>query len=384
MKTKIISIVCMFCGFYSVVAQTEYDDMYFTSKDRANQAVALKTEKSQNTLNALTETNAAYQAVLPNSALQGYTGRTINPDYQPNGVAVVSSSYFTPNYQPAQVNSQLYSNNNNNFNNYCNCSQPYSYYGMGGYYSPYSSFGYSPFGYGGYNSMGYSPYSYGGFYSPFSNWGYSPYYGYGSSMAMYYGLGYGFGSAFGYGYGSGFGGYGSYYGGYYPSTVVVVNNPDNHVNTAYGKRQTRSSYTNASANYAPRGIVASNVDPNQNRGGRAASTTNTNSYYQRGWRQDPSIAQSSSSSSGSRFSGYSGGTTNSTRSSWSSGGNSTRSSWGNTNNSGFSNSGFGGATRSSMGSGSSGFSGGGSRSSGFSGGGGSVSHSSGGGRGRGN
>jgi hypothetical protein len=358
----------MLCGVYSVVGQAEYDDMYFTSKDRVAQVASVKKEKPQNSLNALSETNAAYQAVAPNISMAGYTGRTINPDYQPGVVAIVTSSYFTPNYQPARVNNQLYtSNSNNNFNNFNNWS-PYSYYG-----GRYGYGSYSPYGYG-YNNWGYSPYANGGFYDPYySNWGYSPY-GFGNSLSMYYGMGYGGGGGY-YGYGCP----SSYYG-YYPGSVVVANNPDNHVNTAYGKRQSRSSYTNSTANYGTRGTMTSATD--QNRGGRVASTSN--SYYQRGWRQDPAITQSSSSTSGSRYSGFS--SNSNTRSGWSSFGNTnnTRSSWGNTTNSSFS-----GTTRSSMSTGS--FTGG-SRSSGssFSGGssvGGSRSSgggSSSGGRGRGN
>jgi hypothetical protein len=365
----------MLCGVYSVVGQAEYDDMYFTSKDRVEQVAVVKKEKPQNALNALTETSAAYQAVSPNISMEGYTGRTINPDYQPGGVSVVTTSYFTPNYQPTRVNSQLYTssgNNFNNFNNYSSFMSPYSFYG--GRYG----FGnnYSPYGYG-YDNWGYSPYAYSGFYNPYySNWGYSPY-GYGNSISMLYGMNYGYGGGL-YGYGCPT----SYYG-YYPGTVVVVNNPDNHVNTAYGKRQSRSTYVNNTGNSGARGsMLTATADPNQNRGGRVASTSTSNSYYQRGWRQDPSITQSSSSTSGSRYSGFSSGTSN-TRSGWSTFGdnNNTRSSWGNSSFSGTNrsntNSSFSGGTRSSGSSFSGGSSTGGSRSSG-------GSSSSSGSRGRGN
>ena len=359
----------MLCGIGSVMGQAEYDDMYFTGNDRVTQVATFKKEKPQNSLDALSETNAAYQAVAPNISMAGYTGRTINPDYQPGGVAVVTSSYFTPNYQPTRVNNQLYTSSNNNFNNFNNYPgfwSPYSYYGgRYGYGNNYSPYGY------GYNNWGYSPYAYGGFYDPYySNWGYSPY-GFGN-------IGYGYGLGGGY---NGFGCPASYYG-YYPGTVVVVNNPDNHVNTAFGKRQSRSTYATNSNTSARGSMVATSANPTENRGGRVASTSSSNSYYQRGWRQDPAITQSTSSTSGSRYSGFSSGTSN-TRSGWSSFDSNTRSSWGNSNSS------FSGTTRSSTSTGS--FTGG-SRSSGssFSGGssaGGSRSSgggSSSGGRGRGN
>lgn len=379
MKTKIISGVCMVLGACSVLAQTEYDDMYFTSKDRDVQAVTVKKEKLQSSLDALSETSAAYQAV-PVATMNGYTGRTINPDYVPGGVAVVASSYFTPNYQPANVNRQLYSNNNNNnYNSLSSFYGPCSYYGSrlgyGGFYSPYSY---------GYNNWGYSPYSYGGYYDPYySNWGYSPYgYGYGSRLSMYYSL------AYGYGWGGGYYGYGSYYGNYYPNSVIIVNSPDNHVNVAYGKRQSRSTYSDSYNSGARGSAITSSSVQNANRGGRVASTSTPNAYYQRGWRQSPAVTQSTGSTAGSRYSGFSSGSTSS-RPGWSSFGDthSTRSSWGNSGGSSFSNGGFSGTSRSSM---STGSFGGGSRSSGSFSGGGSVGGgrssggSSSGGRGRGN
>jgi hypothetical protein len=374
MKVRLITAALILGGFAAATSQEEYDDVYFTKKDRVAR-VSVPIEKPQNSLNALSETNAAYQAVAPSVSMAGYTGRTINPDYQPGATATVASSYFTPNYQPARVNNQLnsYSSNFNNFSN-C-CYNPYnSYYGRGfgnrGYYSPY-----------GMNSWGYSPYSSfgGGYYSPFnSGFGYSPF-GFGNGFSIFSGMGYGYSMYSGMGNGWGGGYYGNGYGGgYYPGNVIVVNNPDSHINKVYGKRQSRSTdNANLASNYTGRGNgINSSADPNQggNRGGRVASSGTSNAYYQRGWRQDPTISQTTTSTnSGSRFTGYSGGS-NSSRSTWGSfdstpsrgtSGGIGNSSFGTSRSSGFSSGGsFGGSSGSSSGGRSSGSSSGGGSSGG--------------------
>jgi hypothetical protein len=353
MKTRAITVAIILGGFSAAISQ-EYDDVYFSKKDR-EPSVVQAVAQTHKKLKALDETTSLLQATDPAISMEGYTGRTINPDYQPGGVKVTTASYFSPNYQPTDVNGQLarnnyYTSNNNNYpyNNYYGRNSFYGN-GFGNYYSPYSNFGYSPYGWD--NGFG-SPY--GGFYSP--------YYGYGGMNSMYSSL------AFGMGYGFGGGCYGGgYYGSYYPQTVVVVNNPDAHVNKVYSKRESRSNYAGTNT-ASTRGTAVTTIDPTQGgRGGRVATASSTNTYYQRGWRQDPTVTQTSTS--GSRSSAFTGGTSSGSRSTWGTNGGTTRTSnWGNSNSS-FSP----GGTRSntSFGSGGSTFSGGssGSRSSGFSGGG---------------
>jgi hypothetical protein len=366
MKTRAITVAIILGGFSAAISQ-EYDDVYFKKSDRnksSETVVLAKATKTVSTVEQTATTSQYNSVVLP----EGYSGRTINPDYQPGGAAVVTtnSSYFKPNYQPTNVNGQLnqydsYASNSNYYNSYRN---GYGYGNYGGYYSPYNSYGYSPYGYGFgscYTCMG-----------GYSGWGYPSYYGYGSSLgfAMGYGSGY-YGGYYGYG--------GGYYGGYYPTTVVVVNNPDSHVNTVYGKRQSRSTSYAGTASGRGTALVS---DPTQGgRSGRVASNSTSNTYYQRGWRQDPAVNQSGGTSSSSSRSSVFNNSSSGSRSSWgSSGGTTTRpsSSWGNST--------FSGGSRSSGSSfpsgGGSSF--GGSRSSGGSsfGGGGGSRPSGGGSRGR--
>jgi hypothetical protein len=363
------------------LSQAENDDVYFSKKDR--QKAEAKLPK---VLNKLDQDNNVY-ASLPKAKLNstnGYTGRTINPDYQGSwetGTDV--SSYFIPDYQPATVN--------NNMNQYPSMYSQGGFgsygsrWGMRGMYSPlYSSFGYSPFGY--------SPYGYGsyGMYDPFmsgyNSWGYNPYSSWGNS---YYGYGSGFGYGYGCNYGYGSGLYGGWYsGGYYGQPVFGGNYADNQVNRTYGKRSSRNDGVVATSGMSRGTQVVSGGQTNTTRGGRVATTSTgtstTNRYYQRGWRQDPAINPSAGTGSGSRTSGWIGSTgTSSGRSSTSYWGGNTNTG---TNRSSWSNDSFGGGSRSS---GTSFGTGGGSRSSGGSsfGGGGGASQgggrsSGGGGRGR--
>ena len=361
MKTKAITLAILVGVWSAAISQSaEYDDVYFSKKDR--QEVAMPMPILMKSL----ESPSDVPVIQPIIQAEGYSGRTINPDYEPGAVAVASSSYFTPNYQPTGVNSNLnrYASSNNNYPNS---------YG----YSPYNSGwgnrgGYSSYGYGGWNSgMGY-----GSCYNSMGGFG-SPYYGYGSGFN--YGMGYGYGSGLGMmmGYGNGYG-YG--YGNYYPTTVVVVNNADNHVNQVYGKRDSRSSdyNNNMTGTRSGRSAVMSGNQQAGGRGGRVASSGTSNTYYQRGWRQDPAISNtstttctraSSSNSTGGTRSTWSGsnGTNSRSNSAWDNG-----SSFGGSNSRGSSMNTGGG---SSGGRSSGGFSGGGSSSGG-------GSRSSGGTRGR--
>jgi hypothetical protein len=380
MKTRVVAVALVGLISFPALSQ-EHDDVYFSKKDR--QKAEAKLPK---VLNKLDQDNPVY-ASLPKSKINsanGYTGRTINPDYQgtwETGTDV--SAYFISDYQPATANGgmnqypAMYSQGGG-FGSFGNR------WGMRGMYSPFNSgFGYSPFGY---SPFGYSPFGYSSFgnaygmYDPFmsgyNSWGYNPYSSWGNS--------YGYGSGFGYGYGCNLG-YGSqlfggwYSGGYFGQPIFVGNNPDNNVNRSYGKRSSRNDGVVTNSGMSRGSQVVSGGQTNPTRGGRVATTntgaSTTNRYYQRGWRQDPTINPTAGTSSGSRSTGWVGGTgTSSGRST---------STWNNTNRSSWSNDSFGGGSRSS---GTSfGTGGGGSRSSGGSSGtsgGGGTRSSGGGGRGR--
>ena len=362
MKTGAITVVLILAGFISAISQIEYDDVYFSGKDRKREVSQTpKTMKSPDQAITVNQSHTKAKPVLAS----GYTGRTINPDHQPGTVSTVSSSYFTPNYQPMGVNNQLNKNPMYPSNNY----YPYNSYGNnfgGGYYSPYNAWGYPSYGYGGFNSgYGWNSCNY-GMNSYYSGWG-NPYYG--------YGMGYGYGSFYG-----SWSGYGSSYGSYYPTTVVVINSTDTHINRVYGKRLSRSTdYSNNATSYttSSRGTNVSTTSGSQ--GGRVATsgTSASNTYYQRGWRQNPSINPTATNTNSGRASSYnnSRGTSGGGRSTWGTSGDG----WSGSGNSTWNNGSFGGGSRG--GSFNSGGSVGGGSSGGRSGGG-SGGHSSGGTRGR--
>lgn len=343
----------------AVYSQTENDDLYFTKKDRqlVNQSEIRQAKKLEQNSATYMATAKTKTTSVPKST-EGYTGRTINPDYQPGYASGLANGYFDSNYQPASINQNpIYAGSN--YSPYYGNSGwgNYNRWGVNSMYSSYySSWGMSPYCYNGF-----SPYGYGNGWNSYSNWN-SPYSYWGNS---YYGNGFGWGMNSGWGLGWNYG----WGNGYYAQPIIIVNQPDNnYVNRVYGKRTSRNENLVTPTTSRGTQVVAGNNG--SNRGGRSANagTTTTNAYYQRGWRQDPSInpavanTGSGQSTNGSRSTGRSNnvftnwGTNNNNNSSWSTGtfGGDSRSSGG------FSTG--GGGSRSS--SGSSGGSSGGSRSSG--------------------
>lgn len=372
MKTRGILVAMVLLGFSAAFCQTEYDDVYFSRKDR-NKRQSLE-PKALKTFDKTTEDFPIIAKA--HRTVDGYTGRTINPDYQSNySTGTEVSSYFVPNYQPRVSGSgysSMYANNT------CySCNNGWGMrnrigFGMGWGYSPfYSGWGYSPYGYNNYWNM-YDPYGYSG-YNAWNSWGYG--YPYSSWGSPYYGSGWGVGY-----------GYAGFYGGWYSNNYYgspSVNYPDNQVAHTYGKRSSRNSGVVNEGITSRSGQGVAGGQQGGTRGGRVAtagSTTSGSRYYQRGWRQDPnvnpSIVSNGSTGSRTRSSGWiSGGSGNT-------GGGSRSSSWGDSNggwgNSNWNNTGSfggGGSRSSSFGSGGSGGStGGGSHSGG--------GHSGGGTRGR--
>lgn len=116
---------------------------------------------------------------------------------------------------------------------------------------------------------------------------------------------------------SGWGGWLSYNNFYnsYPRQVVVITNPDNNVGRISGKRPTRSSTTSRELEELSSGSTAGNSTGNTNpRGGRVSTSGNstTDTYYKRGWRQDPDLNTSRSAGrSGTSGTSTSGTTSNS-------------------------------------------------------------------------
>ena len=340
-----------------VAAQSEQDDLYFSSKDR--KMIIAARPKTVKNLNQSYETTGDEAKTTFDG---NYTGRTLNPDYNP-GVDTQNNStydYFDSNYAPMSVNNRLYGGYGNNYQSYQNFQNSYSYSGYFNsyydpFYTPYRRFwNYDPFyGYGGWNSF-----NYGG--GCFSCWSFGTTFGLGNGWY----LSSAFGGYSGWGFGSyyRYGGFGGYYGGYYPGSVIIING-DNRPHYSYGKRPSRSiDYNNDHhSSVRPNNVTVSGG------GARTPVTTNSRStapantsYYQRGWRQDPAnhtrtpqIPSTSGRSSNSNWSTQS--PSNWGNSDWNSGHSSRGSDFGSGNrSSGFSSGSHGGSSGSNSGGSSSG------------------------------
>ncbi len=370
MKIRItfLSLLAVTTAMVASAQVVEYDDMYFTSKDRT------KAQASKPlTLKNITSEHEVATAINPTDS---YSARNVNPEYisqskvNPSGSAE-PAPYFIPDYTPTAINQNLNSSSSTSWNN-CNCATGGNnpYYGMmPGYGDPYGNY------YTSMSSMyGYNPYSYGGYNGFNSGWssmmsigfGMGSYYPYGgSSWGMSYGMGMGGSQLWNSGFNYYGGGYGYNYNSYYPGNVVIINNDYNNRNVAYGKRPSRSSDLNnnvvSSSNRNATMVTTDSQGRVRGSNGRIASDGNSgaDAYYQRGWRTNPETNSAVRST-------YS----NSTRSGADGSGDSNRSNFG-SNDSRSNSSFFDSSSRSSSNtnSGSNFSSGGGSRSSGSVGGG---------------
>ena len=279
MKTKLFLLPCLALtiALSAFGQQSESDDLYFNSKDRAK-------EKAART-NAMAVNNDIVARGIKSS--DQYSGRDVNPEYlsrlktNPNTVQGTDNPYYDSDYK----SDKNYNFNNNYYGNSWN--NPYNNSWGNSWNSPYYS---NMYGYPGMNGFG-SPYSsfYSPFYSPFASSFYSPFY---SSLS--FGMGMGFGSAWSspyYGYSPWMNGfYGSPYYGYYPTTVIVTGG-NGESNIVYGKRSSRSSVLdNSTSNNR-----ATVVDRNGNQGQMIAvpagrtSGTSDRQYYQQNWRNNPEV-----------------------------------------------------------------------------------------------
>lgn len=207
----------------ALTTSTETDGVYYSSKDYTTTIASPAGVYSG---------NGAYgsSGTIPAKALD---------DTAPAPVATTDDA--NPDYQggtttQAAAGSDYYSNSYSSYNNASGFGQPYtgpgvssfnytpsasyavspSYYGSPYGYASAFGYGYSPFSMGYGYGMGGFGYPYGGFYDPFYSSFYSPF-GYGSGLSIGFGYGLGGFGGFGSPYGYGFGGFGSPYGyGYSP------------------------------------------------------------------------------------------------------------------------------------------------------------------------
>ncbi len=225
----------------------EYDDMYFTKKDRK-----VKAETAVLVENVEANAEKAQEYVKNNEG--SYSEQNVNPEYISRyGVTQTGdeSSYNEDEYytdtRPEDAQASDYQvpvvNNYYNYGGFAGGGYGYP----GSFYSPYGfnrgwnvsigigfGFGWGSWGWGRpYYGWG-RPYGWGaGFYDPF--WGYDPFYG--GFAGGYYG--YGWGRPY-YG-GWGYPGYGWGYPGYGWGNTIIINNPEYANNVRRGAGPSRGS-----------------------------------------------------------------------------------------------------------------------------------------------
>src|SRR6185369_3274877 len=100
MKTKSVMLTLVALTAMGSVFAQEFDDMYFTSKDRAKINLASR-ESAISVLASAKQKETNYQTINPSDS---YSARNENPDYiagsKVGSNTAQTSSYFTSNYVP--------------------------------------------------------------------------------------------------------------------------------------------------------------------------------------------------------------------------------------------------------------------------------------------
>lgn len=216
MKIKIVlaSLVTILMVLEVSAQRAEYDDMYFTGKDREkNKAIAAE-ENLPLTKSKKQKEKEAVEEEDNSNPTDSYSARNVNPEYVSRENSEKASedeaNYYVEGYTPASTSQFNYNNsyyNNSNWarnSYYANSGWNSPYYGGCGYcnsgmYSPYgygyndpfmsSAYGYGYPSYGGWSlSVSYgnnwNPWG-GGMYNPYNNF-YNPYYSGGYGNPTYY------------------------------------------------------------------------------------------------------------------------------------------------------------------------------------------------------
>ena len=188
--SKLFAIMIV-VGVAGNVSAQEYDDMYFTKADRKSKF----TNAVYNETSSFKSDEVEPVRISRNEDLttESYSARTINPDYISKYKSEALDEEADPEapeeyYVESEDKNKSYSNATANSNYYYNRPNAYSNwnwrfsmgfgYGSpywGGYYNPYS-----PWGYGGFYDPFYG-YSYYNYYRPYRRWSYwnswDPWYG---------------------------------------------------------------------------------------------------------------------------------------------------------------------------------------------------------------
>jgi len=322
-----------------VKAQEEYDDMYFTPKDRKEIKtesinVPSSTKKSATDADKKEVINPSYSTQLYGNVDENYSSKNVNPEYieryKVNSKDSASDeeltegdAYYVENYDRSNIlNENLDKKSISQYGypgSYYGYNDPwarYNYYGRSFYdpfYSPYygSGWGFTPgislslsFGSG----WGYNPW-----YSPYSSWGYPGYYGYYNPWySRYYYNPYAYDPWYGpnyyspyYRYGLGYASsyyYSGFYNGYYNGYYVGSGDVNGNINR-YKRRATRGSdnYVVKDEIVPNRRTAVSQERPsgeNQSINNRARTTRDysrtQNEYYTRSRYNNGSTSTSSS------------------------------------------------------------------------------------------
>lgn len=253
----------------------EYDDMYFTAKDRAKLNAQREVAYNDTRMSRSKQREPLNEEYSINPT-DSYSARNVNPEYtsraQTREAQAAEGDYFVSDYQYRSSQFRTFNNQYNNW--YGNDWYRMNYWGpaINTWNSPY--YGYNPWydpymGYSGWSTslsfrMGHSwNYGWGGYYNP---WGYS--YGW---DPFYSGFGYGMGYGMGYGY------WNPYRYGYYPG-VIIINNPEYAGRrTVEGRRPVRSQgAVSRTADTRPRTDI---FDRNSNSSNTRSSTTSRQAEY---------------------------------------------------------------------------------------------------------
>jgi len=293
LKAKLSVIVLLTIGAGSAVAQ-EYDDMYFSAKDR-KQVKYVSDDK------AVTQDLNQVSQVSQNPA-ESFSSKTVNPEYiakyqaasqQEATAEFADDEYFVEDYNDNNLNQVTNDFQNSSqvavrdrygnisyFRDYSDVywSDPFLYEGtvFDPFYRPY----YSRFGYGNrWNRPWRSGWSVSVGWG-WNSWGYNPW-----NTGWSFNTGWGWNSPWGFNYGYG---YNSWNNGWCPpgygwgNNVVVINNYENRSNRVYrsGRASSRSGIVNS--NNRRRSIASGNSRVDNDRSstnGRSAVSSTSRSRY---------------------------------------------------------------------------------------------------------
>ncbi|MFD2246583.1 hypothetical protein [Pontibacter ruber] len=232
----VLALIGVSCSGPTAMQATEYDDLYYSSADRARDAQQQEALASTRSYEVAAPARSNETAPPAREEQVLSEGEVLNPEYSSE------SAVSTENYEGDEYyDGRRYNPRDNWYRpNYSYIDPAWANAVYDPWYPGYSRYG----GYGRYYDPFYDPFMYDSYYRP-----YRPYYG--SAFTISIGLSYGWGNWYPYrpygygcwschpyyGYGYGYGGYGGYYGHNYWYDRPVVHSRK----VQYGPREDRAT-----------------------------------------------------------------------------------------------------------------------------------------------